>query len=132
MSTESLSTEAVGRYRLAYVGTWLAATAAYVLALVAGEVLLGVAAFGVGALLAVGLQWRRPVRFDERDAAVIETASARTVQVVGLVSGVGFPSLAAAGALGYYEWTPFAAGVASTVTALFALWALFLLVARGG
>jgi len=89
-----------------------------------------VVVFGAASVAAVAYQYAGDVRFDERDDAVVTAASARTIQALGLASAVVFPALVAASALGYYQWTPFMAGVGTTVAAVYLLWAGLLLVTR--
>jgi len=45
-----------------------------------------------------------------------------TLAVVGVASGVVFPGLVLAAGLGYFRWTPVAAGVAFSVAGLYALY----------
>lgn len=108
--------------RLLFVGLWAVAAASYTALLLLKQPLAAAGTFVGGAVAAVTYQRVGGVRFDERDTALYETAAARTVQVLGVVSGVAFPSLVAASALGYYEWTAFTAGVGATVAGVFVLW----------
>jgi hypothetical protein len=45
-----------------------------------------------------------------------------TLAVVGVASGVVFPGLVLAAGLGYFRWTPVAAGIAFSVAGLYALY----------
>ncbi|MFC7228128.1 DUF2178 domain-containing protein [Salinirubellus salinus] len=109
--------------RRTYVGLWAVGTALYVALLLAGQVLAGVAAFalfGVGAL-AYHRTRQRPM-LDERDASVLETASANTVRLLGVGSAVVFPSTAALDALGYVTWPAWLTPVGLFLGAFWAVW----------
>jgi uncharacterized membrane protein len=116
--------------RLVYVGLWLTAGLSYGGLLVVDRGILAVAAFAVFGVAAVAYQRLGGVRFDERDGEVLGYASAYTIQIVGLTSAVTFPALVVAETLGYYEWTPFTAGISVSVVALFLLWGVMLLLVR--
>lgn len=45
-----------------------------------------------------------------------------TLAVVGIASGIVFPGLVLAAGLGYFTWTPLAAGVAFSVAGLYAVY----------
>lgn len=130
MSTTTASDTGPVSPRLLFVGLWAATALAYVALLLVDRPLAAAGAFAVGAVVAVGYGRAGNVRFDERDADVYRAASARTVQALGVASAVAFPALVVASALGYYEWTPFVAGVGATVAAVFLLWAGLLVAAR--
>jgi uncharacterized membrane protein len=115
-----------------FVGLWAVAALGYVALLLVDRPLAAAGAFAVIAAVAVGYGRVGGVRFDERDADVYRAASARTVQALGIVSAVAFPALGVASALGYYEWTAFAAGVGATVTVVFVVWVGMLVAARAG
>lgn len=114
-----------------YVGLWAAATAAYVGLVVVDARIAAVGAFALLGLAAVAYARVGGVRFDERDEAVLNAASGYAIRTFGLASAVVFPALVLASGLGYYSWTPFAAGVSATVTALFVLWVGCVAVLRG-
>jgi len=118
-------------YRRSYVGTWLAGTVAFVALIVAGYPVVGAVAFGVAAFVAIGLhgQYGGPL-FDERDAEIIETASANTISVFGIASAVVFPTMTALHALAVYQWPGWLTPIAWFVTALYLVWGLNLLLAR--
>jgi uncharacterized membrane protein len=120
----------IGSPRTTYVGLWVLAAVGFTALLLLGQRLAAVGVFAAASVAAVAYQYAGDVRFDERDDAVVTAASARTVQAVGLASAIVFPALVAASALGYYQWTPFMAGVATTVAAVYLLWAGLLLVTR--
>jgi len=130
MSTSTLSDSRLVSPRLLFVGLWAVAAASYTALLLLDRPLAAAGAFVAVGAAAVAYERVGGVRFDERDTALYETAAARTVQVLGVVSAVAFPSLVAASALGYYEWTAFTAGVGATVAAVFALWLVMLVAAR--
>jgi uncharacterized membrane protein len=116
--------------RRTYVGLWAVGTVGYVALLLAGHVLAGVTAFallGVGAIVYHRTR-ERPV-LDERDASVIEEASANTARLLGLGSAVVFPATAALDALGYAAWPSWLTPLALFVTALFVVWVVNLAVA---
>ncbi|QZP38808.1 hypothetical protein [Halobaculum magnesiiphilum] len=120
------------RNRLAYVAVWATATLAYVALLTLGREIAAAGAFVLLAAVAVGYRRFAGVRFDERDTDVLETASGYTIRVLGLTSAVVFPALVLASGLGYFTWTAFAAGVATTVAAVFLLWVAAVAVVRAG
>jgi uncharacterized membrane protein len=110
--------------RRTYVGLWAVGTVLYVALLLAGQVLAGVAAFalfGVGAM-AYHRSHERPM-LDERDASVLETASANTVRLLGVGSVVVFPTTAALDALGYVSWPTWLTPIALFVAAVWVVWA---------
>lgn len=119
-----------GSPRTTYVGLWVVAAVGFTALLLLGQHLAAVGVFALAGLAATIYQHTGNVRFDERDGAMVTAASARTIRAVGLTSAVVFPSLVTASALGYYQWTPFMAGVGVTVTAVFLVWFASLLVAR--
>ena len=88
---EAVHTATTNRHRLTYIGLWALATVAYVGLAVAGYPAVAAVAFFLfgGATFALG---QPASMFDERDADIIEEASANTIQVVGLTSAVVFPS----------------------------------------
>lgn len=120
----------LGSPRTTYVGLWVVAAVGFTALLLLGQHIAAVGVFAIAGLAATAYQYSGNVRFDERDDAVVTAASARTIQAVGLTSAVVFPSLVAASALGYYQWSPFMAGVGVTVAAVFLVWLASLLVVR--
>lgn len=118
-------------YRRSYIGIWLAGTLAFVALLVAGYPVAGAGAFGLAALAAIALHrgYRGPL-FDERDAEIIETASANTISIVGMTSGVFFPTMTVLHALEVYQWPTWLTPIAWFVAGLYGLWGLNLLLAR--
>lgn len=128
MSETAYTTE-VDRNRLTYIGLWGLATIAYIGATIAGYPAAGAIAFFVlgGATFALG---HPESMFDERDATIIERASANTIRIVGLSSAVVFPTTAALAGLGYIEFPLWLAPIGVSIAVMFALWAGFLLLAR--
>lgn len=120
----------IGSPRTTYVGLWVVAAVGFTALLLLGQPLAAVGVFALASIAAVAYQYTGDVQFDERDDAVVTAASARTVQAVGIASAIVFPTLVVANALGYYQWTPFVAGVGTTITAVYLLWAGLLLVTR--
>ena len=123
------ATSKTNRNRLTYIGLWALAAAAAVVLPVGGYPVAGAAAFFVlgGATFALG---RPESMFDERDADIIEEASANTIQVLGISSAVVFPTVSVLAALGYIEFPPWLGLIGLFVALLFVLWASFLLLAR--
>jgi len=119
----------IERNRLTYISLWVVATVAFIGATIAGYPAVGAIAFFVfgGATFALG---RPASMFDERDATIIEEASANTIRVIGLTSAVVFPVLSALAGFGYIEFPLWLAPIGMFVAAIFALWAAFLLFAR--
>ena len=126
---EAVHTATTNRHRLTYIGLWALATVAYVGLAVAGYPAVAAVAFFLfgGATFALG---QPASMFDERDADIIEEASANTIQVVGLTSAVVFPSVAILAGLGYIEYPPWLAFAGVVVALVFALRGGFLLLAR--
>lgn len=116
--------------RTVYVGLWAVAAVGYTGFLLIGRGPAAVVTFAVFSVVALLYGRFGGVRFDERDAAIYESASARTVQVVGIVSAVVFPSLVVAASLGYYEWSPFVGGVGTAVAGIFGLWVVLIVFGR--
>jgi uncharacterized membrane protein len=132
MSTQTASSGSpVRRNRLLYGALWAAAAFGYAGLLAIGENLLAVTVF-VGFGVAAGLVHHRSDErlFDERDERVLNRASGLTVRSLGLVSAVLFPTLVVLDALGYWDWTPFMAGIAVAVAVLYGVWFGTLLVVR--
>ena len=123
------ATSKTNRNRLTYIGLWALAAAAAVVLPVGGYPVAGTVAFFVlgGATFALG---RPESMFDERDADIIEEASANTIQVLGISSAVVFPTVSVLAALGYIEFPPWLGLIGLFVALLFVLWASFLLLAR--
>ena len=96
---------------------------------ISGYPVAGAIAFFVlgGAAFALG---RPESMLDERDADIIMEASANTIQVLGISSGVVFPTVSVLAALGYIEFPPWLGLIGLFVALLFALWVNFLLFAR--
>jgi ABC-type branched-subunit amino acid transport system permease subunit len=126
---ETVHTGRTDRSRLSYIGLWALATLAFVGLSVAGYPAVGaVAFFGLGgATVALG---DPESMFDERDADIIEEASANTIRVVGLSAAVVFPTVSALAGLGYIAFPLWLAPIGAFVAAMFALWGGFLLLAR--
>lgn len=121
------------RNRTLYALSWLVGTAGYLGLLLVGQVLAGVAVLGLGGVTAVALHRSAGERMlDERDAAVVERASARTMQLVGLGAGVAFPTLVAMDALGRVAFPAWLEPVGLFVALLFGVWGVMLLLARAG
>ncbi|WP_439028268.1 DUF2178 domain-containing protein [Haloarchaeobius sp. DT45] len=119
------------RYRLAYVGLWLVATAAFFGLAVAGYAAVGAAAYGVFGVSAIVLHHRYsgPL-FDERDGQILGRASARTLQLFGLAAGITFPTMAALDALEVVPFPTWLSHMGALVFAIYAVWAGFLLLER--
>ncbi|MFC7135445.1 hypothetical protein [Halobaculum litoreum] len=130
MSTTTPESTPLVSNRLVLAVVWAAATLSYVGLLAVGREVAAVGAFALVAAVAVGYRRLAGVRFDERDADVVTTASGYAVQVFGVTSGVVFPALVLANGLGYYSWTAFTAGIATTVAAFFLVWGVALAVVR--
>jgi uncharacterized membrane protein len=127
--SETAHTATTNRDRLTYIGLWALSTLAFVGLSVAGYPAIGAVAFFVlgGATFVL----HQPASlFDERDADIIKEASAHTIQVVGLTSGVVFPTVTALAGLGYIDFPLWLAPIGVFITLLFALWGGFLLLAR--
>jgi hypothetical protein len=110
--------------RRTYVGLWAVGTVLYVALLLAGQVLAGVAAFalfGVSAM-AYHRSRERPM-LDERDASVLETASANTIRLLGVGSAVVFPTTAALDVLSYVTWPTWLTPIGLFVAAVWVVWA---------
>ena len=127
--TEAAYTGKTERKRLTYIGLWALAAVAAVVLPISGYPVAGAIAFFAlgGATFALG---RPESMFDERDADIIEEASANTIQVLGISSAVVFPTVSVFAALDYIEFPPWLGLIGLFVALLFALWASFLLVAR--
>jgi len=119
----------IDRNRLTYIGLWVVATVAFIGATISGYPAAGAIAFFVlgGATFALG---HPESMFDERDATIIERASANTIRIVGLSSAVAFPTISALAGLGYIEFPFWLAPIGVFIAVMFALWAGFLLLAR--
>jgi hypothetical protein len=110
--------------RTVYFGLWALSAVAFAGLVVAGQGLAAAAAFVVLGGAATAYQASGAVRFDERDRTIGGIAAGRAVQAFGIGAGILFPTLVAATALDYVEWTPFLSGVSATVTVFFVLWAV--------
>lgn len=121
--------EKPNRNRLTYIGLWALAAIAAVVFPMGGYPVAGAVAFFIlgGATFALGPP---EAMFDERDANIIEEASANTIQVLGISSAVVFPTVSALAGLGYIEFPPWLGLIGLFVALLFALWVSFLLLAR--
>jgi uncharacterized membrane protein len=126
---EAAYTTRTNRDRLTYIGLWMLATVAYIGLAVAGYPAVAAVAFFLfgGATFALG---RPASMFDERDADIIEEASANTIQVVGLGSAIIFPTAAILSGLGYIEFPLWLAFAGVVIAPMFVLWGGFLLLAR--
>lgn len=120
-----------GRHRRSYIGIWLIGTLAFVGLIVAGYPVVGAVAFGLAALVAINLhrRYEGPL-FDERDEGVIKEASANTLFVFGVSSGVVFPIMTALSALDIYQWPTWLTPIAWFVTGLFLVFGVNILIAR--
>ncbi len=110
---------------------WALGFVLYAGLIVAGYPIAGVAGFavcGVAALAYVGTRDR--AMFDERDGRLLGHASANTIQLLGVVSAVVFPSMVALDALGVAAWPTWLGYFGYFVAGLFAVWVAFLLVER--
>ena len=127
--TATTHAERMDRNRLTYIGLWALATIAFIGATVAGYPAAGAIAFFVlgGATFALG---QPESMFDERDATIIEEASANTVRTIGLSSAVVFPTVSALAGLGYIQFPLWLAPIGIFVAVMFGLWGGFLLLAR--
>ena len=127
--TEAAYTGKTEQKRLTYIGLWALAAVAAVVLPISGHPVAGAIAFFAlgGATFALG---RPESMFDERDADIIEEASANTIQVLGISSAVVFPTVSVFAALGYIEFPPWLGLIGLFVALLFALWVSFLLFAR--
>lgn len=118
-------------YRRLYVLSWILGTVGYVGLLLAEQVVAGVVVFLLGGPAAVALSRRSGTTLlDERDASVIETASANTLLLVGVAPTVTFPTVVVLDALGGLAFPVWLAPIGLFVTGLFGLWAVMLLLAR--
>jgi uncharacterized membrane protein len=117
--------------RSLYVACWAVGSVLYGALIAAGYPLVGVAAFGIGAVTAVAIGRRsgRPT-FDERDRAVLDEAGRHTVAAVGMTSAVVFPAMVAARALGYVTWPDWFYYAALFIAGLFVVWGVFVALAR--
>jgi len=87
---------------------------------VVGRPLVGVAAYALGMLAAVALQYRSDaVLYDERDTAISRRAAALTLRTYGYASAVVFPALTVAWALGYFDWPAWSVALALGVAAVY-------------
>lgn len=120
-----------GNYRRSYIGIWLIGTLAFVGLIVAGYPVVGAVAFGLAALVAINFhrRYEGPL-FDERDEGVIKEASANTLFVFGVSSGVVFPIMTALSALDMYQWPTWLTPIAWFVTGLFLVFGVNILIAR--
>jgi len=117
--------------RSLYAASWAVGSALYAALIVAGYPLVGVGAFVAGAVVAVALghESDQPT-FDERDRAVFDEAGRHTMAAVGMASAVVFPTMVAARALGYVTWPEWFYYAGYFVAGLFAVWGVFVLLAR--
>ena len=117
--------------RSLYAASWAVGSVLYGALIVAGYPLVGVAAFGIGAVAAVAINRRsdRPT-FDERDRAVFDEAGRHTIAAVGMTSAVVFPTMVAARALDLVTWPTWFYYAAFFVAGLFAVWGVFVALAR--
>ena len=127
--TETAHTATTNRNRLTYIGLWALATVAYVGLAVTGYPAVGAVAFFLFGGATFALEQPESM-FDERDADIIEEASANTIRVVGLTSAVVFPTVAILAGLGYIEYPPWLAFAGVVVALMFVLWVGFILLAR--
>jgi uncharacterized membrane protein len=129
--TETASPSSFASTRSTYVALWTIGSVLYAGLLVAGYPLVGVAAFAVGGVVAIALQKHSDAQtFDERDREVFGEAGRHTIALVGMASAVVFPTMVVASAVGYAEWPLWLAYAGYFVAALFAVWLVFVLLAR--
>lgn len=129
--TETATPSPLESTRSTYVALWAVGSVLYAGLLLAGYPLVGVAAFVVGAVAAMALQHRADApTFDERDREVLDEAGRHTVALLGMASAVVFPTMVVGEVLGYVEWPPWLAYAGYFVAVLFAVWGVFVLLAR--
>jgi hypothetical protein len=87
--------------------------------------LLGTAIYAVAASSVLAIQYRNTSQFLQLSGIGEAPPGEITLVVVGLASAIVFPALTAASGLGYFTWTPVAAGVGFAVAGLFVLYGLF-------
>jgi len=87
--------------------------------------LLGTGIYTVAALGVLAIQYRNTGNALQLSGINEAPPGEITLVVVGLASAVVFPALTAASGLGYFTWTPVAAGVAFAVAGLFVLYGVF-------
>lgn len=91
----------------------------------ASRPLFGAGVYAVTALGVLAIQYRSTGKFLELSGIGEAQPGEITLVVVGLTSAVVFPVLVAASGLGYFAWTPVAAGVALAVAGLYILYGIF-------
>jgi uncharacterized membrane protein len=106
-------------YRRLYVGLWVLSGVSLAGGIVAGYPLVGVGAFVVAFVAATGvfLAYDGPL-FDERDRRLQESASRRTLTIMGLSAAVVFPAVTAAWALNIIAWPLWLTPIAFFIAAL--------------
>mgnify|MGYP000156105816 CR=1 FL=1 len=120
-----------GTYRTTYTALWAIGAIAFAGLIVAGLPFVGALAFFFAAAAAIGISTQsKTVMFDERDEAVFGDAGRWTIAIVGIASGVVFPTMTALRALGRVEWPLWFTHLAYFVAGLFAVWLAMVLLAR--
>jgi ABC-type multidrug transport system permease subunit len=128
MATQT--TRPTARHRLTIVALWVVAAGAFIGLLIGGYPTIGAVAFlGIGVASVGFWRWRGPL-FDERDESIVTTASTQLVQLLGITSGIVFPTLTLLWGLGYIDWPAWLAPISGFVAVLFGLWVGLLLLAR--
>lgn len=118
------------RNRLTIVALWMLAAGAFIGSFIGGYPAIGAVAFlGIGVASVVFWRWSRPL-FDERDESIVTTASTQLVQLLGITSGIVFPTLTFLWGMGYVEWPAWLSPISGFVAALFGVWVVLLVVAR--
>jgi ABC-type multidrug transport system permease subunit len=118
------------RNRLTIAALWMVAAGAFIGLFIGGYPAIGAVAFlGIGVASVVFWRWRRPI-FDERDESIVTTASTQLVQLLGITSGIVFPTLTLLWGIGYVEWPVWLSPISGFVAVLFGVWVGLLLLAR--
>lgn len=116
--------------RLTIVVLWIVAAGAFIDLFIGGYPAIGAVAFlGIGVGSVVFWRWRRPL-FDERDESIVTTASTQLVQLLGITSGIVFPTVTLLWGLGYVEWPAWLSPISGFVAVLFGVWVGFIVLAR--
>lgn len=111
------------RYRGAVTTLVVLSVASLVALTNLGYPFVGVGAYVVLFVTALGVWYRYPGRlFDERDDRISAKASDYTVMVFGYGAAVVFPVLTLLYGLGRFEWTEFVAGAGFMLLAVFGVY----------
>lgn len=117
--TDTIDPDTETTYRRLHAALWLCSGVALGGLIVAGYPLLGVGAFAACAVGAVAvLQRYSGPLFDERDQHIHESASERTVTILGLSSAAVFPTVTALWALDVIAWPLWLSPIAFFVAGL--------------